>query len=66
MSAQLRQGTLSFHSSGAPSINRPGPCPKAPTSLTPALSLTLFRGARQRRLVSGINEQAVEKAFTNA
>jgi len=62
MSAQLRQGTLSFHSSGTPQVNRPGPCPKAPIAL---LSELVFE-ARRRRLVGGINEQEVTESFREA
>jgi hypothetical protein len=60
MSAQLRQQTLSFHSSGAPRANRPGPRPKAPT----ATNIPLNRGGR--RLVGGINEQEATEAFTKS
>jgi hypothetical protein len=59
MSAQLRQGTLSFHSSGVPQVNRPRPRPKALTTLP----LALVFGVRQQRLVRGINEQEVTESF---
>jgi hypothetical protein len=62
MSAQLRQQTLSFHSSGAPQANRPGPRPKAPT----AANIPLTRGGGGRRLVGGINEQEATEAFTES
>ena len=61
MSAQLRQQTLSFYSSGALRANRPGPRPKAPT----AISIPLIRGGG-RRLVGGINEQEAIEAFTKS
>src|SRR5436190_18541227 len=61
-SAQLVQGTLSFHSSGKPQVNRPGPRPKAPTTLPSELVF----GARRRRLVGGINEQQVTESFREA
>ena len=35
MSAQLRQQMISFSSAGRLQANRPGPRPKAPTTLTP-------------------------------
>jgi hypothetical protein len=63
MSAQLRQQTLSFHSTGRPKVVRPGPLSKAPTTLTPAASATLIYGARQRRKVGGINEAEAIQAF---
>ena len=62
MSAQLRQGTLSFHSSGTPQVNRPGPRPKAPITLPSELVIR----ARRRRLVGGINEQEVTESFREA
>jgi hypothetical protein len=62
MSAQLRQQTLSFHSSGAPRANRPGPRPKAPT----ATNILLNRGGGRRRLVGGVNEQQATEAFTES
>jgi len=66
MSAQLRQLTLSFHSSRAPRINRPGPCVKALTTLTLAASTALISAARRQQLVSGINEQDVIRSVQEA
>lgn len=66
MSAQLRQPTLSFHSSGAPRINRPGPRVKAPATLTLAASTALISVAQRQRLVSGINEQDVIRSVQEA
>jgi hypothetical protein len=59
MSAQLRQSTLSFHQSGRIDANRPGPKPKASTTLASAASNTLIFGQKRRRAVGGINERQV-------
>jgi len=66
MSAQLRQQTISFSSAGRLQANRPGPRPKAPTTLTPAASSALINGARRRRKVGGINEAEVIEAFQSS
>jgi hypothetical protein len=63
MSAQLRQQTLSFNSTGRPEVGRPGPCSKAPTTLSPAASAALIHRARRRRKVGGINEAEAIQAF---
>ena len=66
MSAQLRQQTLSFHSTRRPEVGRPGPRSKAPTTLTPATSVALIHGARRRRKVGGINEAEAIQAFRDS
>src|SRR5580700_12267761 len=66
MSALLRQATLSFHSSGRVDANRPGPRPKAPTSLSTAASAALIYGARNRRQVGGINETDLVQSLENS
>jgi hypothetical protein len=63
MSAQLRQQTLSFHSTGRTEVGRPGPRSKAPTTLASAASVALIHGARRRRKVGGINEAEAIQAF---
>jgi hypothetical protein len=66
MSALLRQATLSFHSSGQINANRPGPRPKAPTTLSTAASAALIYGARNRRRVGGINETDLVQSLGNS
>jgi hypothetical protein len=66
MSAQLRQQTLSFHSTGRPEVGRPGPRSKAPRTLTPATSTASIYGARRRRKVGGINEAEAIQAFRDS
>ena len=66
MSAQLRQSTLSFHQSRRIEANRPGPKPKALTTLTSATSNSLVFGQKRRRAVGGVNERQVIEAFRSA
>jgi hypothetical protein len=66
MSAQLRQSTLSFHQSGRIEANRPGPKPKALTTLTTTASNTLIFGQKRRRKVGGVNEKQVIEAFRSS
>jgi hypothetical protein len=66
MSALLRQATLSFHSSGRIDANRPGPRPKAPTTLSAAASAALIYRARNRRWVGGINETDLVQSLENS
>jgi hypothetical protein len=66
MSAQLRQSTLSFHQSGRIDANRPGPKPKATTTLTPAASATLIFSQKRRRKVGGVNEAQAIEAFKSS
>ena len=66
MSALLRQATLSFHSSGRIDANRPGPRPKAPTTLSAAASAALIYGAEKRRRVGGINETDLFQSLENS
>jgi hypothetical protein len=48
MSALLCQATLLFYSSSQIDANRPGPRPKAPTTLSAAASAALIYRARNR------------------
>jgi hypothetical protein len=66
MSAQLRHSTLSFHQSGRIDASRPGPKPKAFTTLTSAASNTLIFGQKRRRAVGGVNEIQVIEAFRSS
>ena len=59
----LHQQTLSFTQSGRIEANRPGPRPKAPTTLSLATSATLIHGTRRRRKVGSVNEAEVIEAF---
>jgi hypothetical protein len=59
----LRQQTLTFTQLGRIEANQPGPCPKAPTTLSPAASAALIYSTRQRRKVGGVNEAEVIEAF---
>jgi len=65
-SAQLHQQTLSFNSTRRPEVWRPGPCSKAPPTLTLAASAALIYGARRRRKVGGINEAKAIQAFRDS
>jgi hypothetical protein len=62
----LRQQTLTFAQSGRIDANRPGPRPKAPTTLSPAASAALIHGTRRRRKVGGVNEAEVIEAFRSS
>jgi hypothetical protein len=62
----LRQQTLTFAQSGRIDANRPGPRPKAPTTLTPTAAAVLIHGARRRRKVGGVNEAEVIEAFRSS
>jgi hypothetical protein len=62
---QLRQATLSFHQSGRVDANRPGPRPKAPTTLT-AKAAALIPSRQQRRKVGGANEANLIEAFARS
>jgi hypothetical protein len=66
MSAQLRQSTLSFHQSGRIEANRPGPKPKALTTLTTTASNTLIFGQKRRRKIGGVNKRQVIEAFRSS
>jgi hypothetical protein len=55
MSAQLRQQTLSFMKRGQVQANKPGPQPKAPTTMSPAVAAALIAGSKRRRQVGGVN-----------
>jgi hypothetical protein len=66
MSALLRQATLSFHSSGRIDANRPGPRPKAPTTLSAAASAALIYRARNHHRVGGINESDLVQFLENS
>jgi hypothetical protein len=63
MSAQLRQQTLSFNSTGRPEVGYPRPGSKAPAALTPAASAAVIRRERRRRKVGGINEAEAIQAL---
>jgi hypothetical protein len=62
----LCQQTLTFAQSGRIDANRPGPHPKAPTTLTPAAAAVLIHRARQRCKVSGVNKAEVIEAFCSS
>jgi hypothetical protein len=66
MSAQLRQSMLSFHQSGRIKTNRPGPKPKALTTLITTASNTLIFGQKRRRKIRGVNERQVIKVFRSS
>lgn len=66
MSAILRQATLSFRSSGRNDANRPGPRPKAPTTLSAAASAALIYGAAIRRRVGRIYEKDLDQSLENS
>jgi len=66
MSAQLRQSTLSFHQSRRIEANRPGPKPKALTTLASAASNTLVFRQKRRRAVRGVNERQAIEAFKSS
>jgi hypothetical protein len=66
MSAQLRQQALSFTVRGQLQANKPGPLPKAPTTMSAAIATALISGSKRRRQVSGVNEAEAIEAFRNS
>ena len=56
---------MSFHQSGRIKTNRPGPKPKALTTLITTASNTLIFGQKRRRKIGGVNERQVIKIFRN-
>jgi len=66
MSAQLRQQTLSFTKRGQVQANRPGPRPKAPTTMPAVVATALISGSKRRRQVGGINEAEAIAAFQSS
>lgn len=66
MSAQLRQQTLSFTGRLQLPANKPGPCPKAPTTMSAAVATALISSSKRRRQVGGVNEAEAIKAFNSS
>ena len=63
ISTQLRQQTLSFTKRGEKLPHRPGPVPKAPTTLSSIKANALVYSVKRRLHVSGVNEAEYIKAF---
>jgi hypothetical protein len=62
----LHQQTLTFTQSGRIEANRPGPCPKAPTTLSPAVLAVLIYSTRRRCKVGSVNKAEVIEAFCSS